>query len=115
MVQTEQKILESIRALTPETRKRVIRAAALENDKPARKSRMSEEELELRKVRFRKAQEWIENNKEKYDGQFVLLEGDVLIGHGDNPKELYRLADDRGIKSPFVERIKAFELPFGGW
>jgi len=115
MIQTEQQILESIRALAPERRKRVLRAATLENEKPIRASRISGEEAIRRSIRFRKAQDWIEAHKEEYDGQFVLLEGDELIGHGKDPKDLYDLADERGIRSPFVKKIKAVELPFGGW
>lgn len=115
MIQTEQQILESLRSLAPERRERVLRAAVLESDNRSSKSRMSDEELAKRRERFKKAQEWIRTHKEEYDGQFVLLEGDVLIGHGTDPKRLYDLARERGINSPFVKRMKAFELPFGGW
>jgi hypothetical protein len=59
--------------------------------------------------------QWIEEHKEEYDGQFVLLEGDVLIAHGTDPKKLYQTARAKGIEIPFVKRVKAKDLPFGGW
>jgi len=114
MIQTEQQILESIRALTPERRERVIKAALSENDKRTWKSG-TDDEIAARYTRFQKAQQWIHSHKEEFDGQFVLLDGDVLLGHGIDPKELYDLARERGIKSPYVTRIKALDLPFGGW
>ena len=65
--------------------------------------------------KFKLALKWIEENKEEFDGQFVLLDGDKLIAHGKEAKPLYTEARKRGIEIPFVKRIKAKELPFGGW
>ena len=56
-----------------------------------------------------------DEHKEEFDGQFVLLDGDRLIAHGKDPKPLYDVAREKGIEIPFVKRIKAKELPFGGW
>ncbi len=65
--------------------------------------------------KFQLALKWIEQHKEQYDGQFVLLDGDKLIDHGKEAKPLYEKAREIGIEIPFVKRIKAKELPFGGW
>lgn len=65
--------------------------------------------------KFKRALEWIDEHREEYDGQLVVLEGDKLIAHGTDAKALYAAARARGIKSPFVERVRAKVLPFGGW
>jgi hypothetical protein len=64
---------------------------------------------------FRKSLKWIDENREKYDGQFVVVENGELIAHGADAKALYAEARARGIKTPFVKRIRAKVLPFGGW
>lgn len=71
--------------------------------------------LKEKNDKFRLALQWIEENKEEYDGQFVLLDGEKLIAHGKEAKPLYTKARKLGIEIPFVKRIKAKELPFGGW
>lgn len=114
MIQTEQQILESIRALPPERRDRVLRAALTENDKRIGQNG-SREEVAEQSARFRKAQSWIDAHKVEFDGKWVCLDGDQLIAHGDDGLEVYRDAKAKGIKVPFIERIKAVELPFGGW
>ena len=110
MIHTAEQIFETIKILPVEEREKLDRLMDT-----GRSNGSTTGAKVYRNERFEKAQKWIHENKEKYDGQFVLLEGDVLIGHGTDPKALYALADERGIKSPFVKRIKAFELPFGGW
>jgi Family of unknown function (DUF5678) len=65
--------------------------------------------------KFKLALQWIEKHKEEFDGQFVLLDGDKLLAHGKEAKKLYAEARVKGIEIPFVKRIKAKELPFGGW
>ena len=115
MIQTgEQQILESIRALPPEMRERVIRAAITENDKRTWRNG-SDDEVAEQNARFREAQKWIDAHKDEYDGKWVCLHGDQLIAHGSDGVEVYREAKAKGIKFPFIERIKAVELPFGGW
>lgn len=65
--------------------------------------------------KFKLALKWIEENKEEYDGQWVVLDGDKLISHGFDGKKVYQEAKQKGIETPFLERVKAQELPFGGW
>ena len=48
--------------------------------------------LKEKNDKFRLALQWIEENKEEYDGQFVLLDGDKLIAHGKEAKPLYAKA-----------------------
>jgi Family of unknown function (DUF5678) len=111
MISTAEEIIENVRALPKFEREKFFKLVEEEkaNLKP------NEENLELRSKKFQLALEWIEKNKEEFDGQFVLLDGDQLIAHGKEPKSLYEQARKIGIEAPFVKRIKAKELPFGGW
>lgn len=114
MTPTVEQAIEIIRQLPPIDRKRVLDWIEEENQKISDKEN-KREDLERRNERFRRALQWIEAHKEEFDGQFVLLEGDQLIAYGTNPKELYDTARAKGISIPFVKRIKAKDLPFGGW
>lgn len=114
MTQTTEQILSSIRALPRNEREELLMVAGRENDKRTWQG-STREEVAAITARFRKAQAWIDLHKEEYDGQWVCLYGDQLIAHGFDGLEVFEKAKALGIKSPFLERIKAFELPFGGW
>jgi hypothetical protein len=61
-------------------------------------------------------QQWVQRNGGQYKGEWVVLDGDRLVGHGPDPKEFYDLARAQGVKSPFVVHLPTGdELPFGGW
>lgn len=65
--------------------------------------------------KFSRALKWIDEHKEEFDGQFVVLDGDILIAHGNDSKTVYDDARAKGYQSPFLKRVKAKVLPFGGW
>ena len=112
----EKQILESIRAMPLDARKELLRKAIREelNDSINENGRNASI-FQDREDRFERARAWIYVHKDEYDGEFVLLEGDKLLGHGADPKALYEKARKLKIQSPYVTRIKARELPFGGW
>ena len=60
---------------------------------------------------------WLHDNREKYSGQWVALDGDRLIASGSTAKEVYSKAKAEGIEIPFVELVTERESgPFtGGW
>jgi|SRR5215213_7230942 len=60
---------------------------------------------------------WLHENREKYSGQWVALDGDRLIASGPTAKEVYSKAKAEGIEIPFVELVTDREpVPFtGGW
>ena len=60
---------------------------------------------------------WLHENREKYSGQWVALDGDRLIASGPTAKEVYSKAKAEGVEIPFVELVTAPEpVPStGGW
>lgn len=111
MMQTAEKILESVRALPKVERKKVFELIEAEKYKD------QDQSLDLRRQneKFQSALQWIEKHKEEFDGKFVVLDGDKLIAHGTDSKTVYDEARAKGYKSPFLKRVKAKTLPFGGW
>jgi len=110
-MQTAEQILETVRTLPKPEREKFFELIEVEKFKDIE----TNEELEQKNKKFRQALQWVDEHKEEFDGQFVLLEGDNLIAHGTNPKELYTAARAKGISVPFVKRVKAKDLPVGGW
>jgi hypothetical protein len=60
---------------------------------------------------------WLDENREKYSGQWVALDGDRLIASGPTAKEVYSKAKAEGVEIPFVELVTDPEpVPStGGW
>jgi predicted DNA-binding antitoxin AbrB/MazE fold protein len=60
--------------------------------------------------------EWLSKHRHEYPGQRVALDGDRLVSHGADGREVYRQARAAGVKVPFMAYIEpADALPFGGW
>ncbi len=110
-MQTAEKIIESVRALPKVERRKVFELIEVEKNKEENQS----VELKKQNEKFQQALQWIEENKEAYDGKFVVLDGSKLIACGDDSKTVYEEARAKGYQSPFLKRIKAKTLPFGGW
>ena len=111
MIPTADQIIEEVRALPEAERKKLFELIEIEKSKENNHGDDLREENE----KFRRALQWIDEHREEYDGQFVVLEGDVLVAHGADAKALYAQARAKGIKTPFVKRVRAKILPFGGW
>ena len=64
-----------------------------------------------------KSLRWLHENREKYLGQWVALDGDRLIASGPTAKEVYSKAKAEGVEIPFVDLVAEQEsAPFtGGW
>ena len=60
--------------------------------------------------------EWLSKHRHEYPGEYVALDGDRLVSHGTDGREVYRQARAAGVKVPFMAHIEpADALPFGGW
>ncbi len=111
MIQTAEQVIETVRTLPKPEREKFFELIEVEKFKHIE----ANGELKQKNKKFRQALQWIDEHKEEFDGQFVLLEGSNLIAYGTNPKELYATARAKGNEIPFVKRVKAGDLPFGGW
>ncbi len=59
---------------------------------------------------------WIEQHRDEYLGQWVALDGNRLLAHGTNAKEVADAARAAGVKAPFLERVEPkVEAYWGGW
>jgi hypothetical protein len=59
---------------------------------------------------------WLAENRDKYAGQWVVVEGDRLIASGPNSQEVFQAAKEAGIEIPFLVQVEPQDqLPFGGW
>jgi hypothetical protein len=63
---------------------------------------------------FSKTRQWIELHRVEYIGKWVVLDGDRLIGFGDDPRPIVERARAQGVKLPFVEFIRDDSEPFAG-
>ena len=74
----------------------------------------------IRKASFRidttKSHEWLKAHRHEYIGKWVVLDGDRLVGAGDDPQPIFAQARTQGVKVPFVTFIQEDLKPFmGGW
>jgi len=59
---------------------------------------------------------WISQHRRAYQGEWVVLHGSRLIGHGHDPAPLVERARLQGIERPLVTRIEEEPIAFtGGW
>ena len=60
--------------------------------------------------------DWVDRHRDQFLGEWVAVEGERLIAHGTNPREVYLAARAAGITTPFIVRVHEREEPFmGGW
>jgi len=55
-----------------------------------------------------KLNEWLRQNRDKYRGQWIVLDEDRLIGHTTDPKAVKAIFDQaraEGVRAPFVQFI----------
>jgi hypothetical protein len=111
MIRTAEQLIENFRALPEPERENFFELIEAEKGGET----VNGNDLEKRNEKFRQALQWIEDHKEEYDGQWVVLDVNKLVSSGTDSKIVYDEARAKGYKSPFLKRIKAKTLPFGGW
>ena len=67
--------------------------------------------------RSEKSLRWLNENRQKYLGQWVALDADRLIASGPTAQEVYAKSKAEGVEIPFVELVsEESPAPFsGGW
>lgn len=59
---------------------------------------------------------WLREHWRDYVGEWVVLDGDRLIGHGPDPRPLFAQARAEGVQMPFIKLVLDRTAPFmGGW
>lgn len=93
-------IIKSIEQLSAPEQER-IRRWLDENGTPNRERNASQPHAN----RSAKSLRWLDENREKYSGQWVALDGDRLIASGPTAQEVYSKAKAEGVEVPFVELV----------
>jgi len=65
-------------------------------------------------VDLSQSRKWLAENRHKYTGKWVVLDGENFIGASDNPKDLVEKARREGVEIPFVKFIEDETEPFSG-
>jgi len=66
----------------------------------------------MRKLEY----QWLAEHRSEYSGQYVALDGNKLISHGSNGREVLAKARELGAKRPYIVHIEEDNgSSFGGW
>ena len=114
MNQTAEQIIENVRALPMSEKEKFFDLADEEKQKILAEKESKKAELKADQEKFHLAMKWLEENRQKYLGQWVCLDGDKLIAHGTDAVKLYKDAKTKGIEVPFVEHITEEKEAYGG-
>jgi hypothetical protein len=60
---------------------------------------------------------WIDEHRAEYAGQWVAMDGDRLVAHGTDARDVAERARQLGVSAPFLHRVDAEEPAafWGGW
>ncbi len=102
---TLEQIIEEARALSTEERRRL-------RDTLERELRHAPAAYNTRE----RERVWIAAHRNDYNGQWVALDGERLLAHGTNAREVYLAARAAGVRAPFLEQVMPNLEPYiGGW
>ncbi|MGI9056477.1 MAG: DUF5678 domain-containing protein [Pyrinomonadaceae bacterium] len=113
MQHTANEVIETIRTLPIQEKVKVYEWLDEEKRELVGKSQ-NREKTKDQFERFKKAQKWVRENREKYKNEWVCLVGDKLIAHGSDALEVHQKAVEAGIEIPYLEHIVE-ESDWGGW
>jgi hypothetical protein len=109
MSSTLDKIIEEIRQLPPDEQQHL--REVLDAESP-----VTSVARPFQSADRAREQQWIADHRDEYLGQWVVVEGDSLIVHGQDARTVYDAARASGIEVPFLIHLQpGDELPFGGW
>lgn len=112
---TLEQVIEAAGQLPPEDQRR-LQEWLQAQEREAAANHQRQEALQEEMEKFREAMKWIEEHRTQYLDQWVALEGDQLISHGTDARQVHARAKAAGIKAPFVVRVLEKQEPFyAGW
>jgi uncharacterized NAD-dependent epimerase/dehydratase family protein len=114
MIQTAEQIIENLRALPISEQERFFDLAEEEKRKVLSKKEATKAKSIDEQRKFQLAVKWLDENRQRYLGQWVCLDGDRLVAHGTDAVKLYKEAREKGIEVPFVEHIIEEKEAYGG-
>ncbi len=93
-----------------------LKKTIAEQQKAKQAKNGNKSDTDRRLERYKKARRWLDENGEKYMNQWVCLDGDRLVAHSKDGREVYQKAKEARIKIPFVHFIEEEpEAYWGGW
>jgi Family of unknown function (DUF5678) len=63
---------------------------------------------------FEREQHWLSEHQREYVGQWVALDGDRLLSHGEDLNRVFNKAQAQGVKAPFTAFIEDPNQPWMG-
>jgi len=107
-------ILKPLTPLPALKDKAKVRVTIEPEEKPVPNVRRARHPVDLSRER-----EWVLAHRDEYRGQWVVLDGDRLVGHTADPEALKAIFDQaraEGVRSPYVKRIELDDEPIWmGW
>ena len=111
---TFENAIEIIKALPMPEREKFFDWAEEEKHKEQAEKAAKKTKLKDEHRKFELAMKWLEENRQKYLGKWVCLDGDKLIAFGADGLKIYQEAKAKGIEVPFVEHIVEENEVYGG-
>jgi hypothetical protein len=108
----EQTVLEKLRALPEEKKADVLRYVE-QVEAATRREHLPHTISD----RAQAAMRWIEEHRAEYVGQWVAMDADRLLAHGEQARAVAEEARRLGVAVPFLHRVTAGEdgAVWGGW
>lgn len=86
-----------------------VRVTVEPAEKPVPTVRRAKHPVDLSRER-----EWVLAHRDEYRGQWIVLDGDRLVGHSANPDQVdafVEQARQQGVRSPYIELIPLDDEP----
>jgi Family of unknown function (DUF5678) len=104
---------EVVQALLPEDKQR-LRQWLLEEER--RQNGCAASSAPQSMLDFEREQRWLSEHQREYVGQWVALDGDRLLSHGEDLNRVFDEAQAQGVNTPFTAFIEDPNRPWmGGW
>ena len=60
--------------------------------------------------------QWLAQHRTEYPGEYLALDGDCLVAHSPDAKEVFAAVDAAGVENPLYVHVEpADSPPFSGW